>query len=50
VRVIVSWCFEGQTNCNVIDKFEGVIVIGLTWCTWSNSGKSCNNNNAKTNG
>jgi len=33
---------QNNCNCNVIDKFEGVIVIiiviELKWCNWSNSG------------
>jgi len=29
--------FSAQNNCNVIDKFQGVIVIQLKWCNWSNS-------------
>jgi len=33
--------FLAQNNCNVIDRFEIVIVIiiviELKWCNWSNS-------------
>jgi len=29
--------FLEHNNCNVIDKFEGEIVIELKWCNWSNS-------------
>jgi len=29
--------FLAQSNCDVIDKYEGVIVIELTSCNWSNS-------------
>ena len=34
--------FLAQNNCNIIENFEGVIVIAiimeLIWCNWSNSG------------
>jgi len=33
--------FVTQSNCNVIEKVEGVIVIVIIieqiWCNWSNS-------------
>jgi len=36
---------QNNCNCNVIDKFEGVIAIAieLKWCNWSNSGLRVSN-------
>jgi len=33
--------FVTQSNCNVNEKFEGVIVIEQIWCNWTNSVLHC---------
>jgi len=38
----LTFLAQNDCNCNLIDRFESVIVviivIELKWCNWSNSG------------